>query len=83
MTTAAIKKKLHNYLEIADSKKLKAIYTMVEDDINESMMEEYTPEYKAELDSRLAEYREGKSKTVTPAELKKRTQKLMRQGKKK
>jgi hypothetical protein len=34
MTTAAIREKLVRYLQVADEKKLKAIYTMVEDDIN-------------------------------------------------
>lgn len=34
MTTTAIKEKLINYLKIADDKKVKAIYTMVEDEIN-------------------------------------------------
>lgn len=34
MTTTAIREKLVSYLLIADEKKVKAIYTMVEDDIN-------------------------------------------------
>lgn len=34
MTTAAIRQKLTTYLQSADEKKLKAIYTMVEDEIN-------------------------------------------------
>ena len=33
MTTTAIRKKLADYLKIADDKKVKAIYTMVEDEI--------------------------------------------------
>ena len=30
MTTAAIREKLHEYINIADDKKVEAIYTMVE-----------------------------------------------------
>lgn len=34
MSTNTIREKLADYLQVADEKKLKAIYTMVEDDIN-------------------------------------------------
>ncbi len=34
MTTAAIREKLVSYLQTADEKKIKAIYTMVADEIN-------------------------------------------------
>jgi len=33
MTTATIRKKLHDYINIADDKKVEAIYTIVEDDL--------------------------------------------------
>lgn len=35
MTTAVIRKKLHNFIDTADDKKVKAIYNMVEDEITE------------------------------------------------
>ena len=35
MITTAIRKKLLNYLESADEKKVKAVYTIFEDEINE------------------------------------------------
>jgi hypothetical protein len=35
MTTAAIREKLSTYIQIADDKKLKAVYTLLEDDIQE------------------------------------------------
>ncbi len=33
LNTTHIKEQLHSYLEVVDDKKLKAIYTMVEDEI--------------------------------------------------
>jgi hypothetical protein len=72
MDTSAIRQQLHNYLEIADDKKLKAIYVMVEDEIKESIVE-YSKELKAELDRRVEYYLNG-GKMVTPAEINKRLQ---------
>lgn len=72
MSSATIKEQLHNYLEIADDKKLKAIYTMVEDEIREFTVE-YSDEFKAELDRRVNHYLNG-GKMVTPAEMNKRLQ---------
>ncbi|MGJ7030900.1 hypothetical protein [Niabella hirudinis] len=58
MKTATIKEELHNYLEIADDKKLKAIYVMVEGEIRENSIE-YTEDFKEELDNRLEHYLKG------------------------
>lgn len=44
MTNTAIRQKLHNYLEIADDKKLEAIYTIMENEIEESSIT-YTDEF--------------------------------------
>jgi len=76
MSTAQIRQKLHNYLETANDKKVKAIYTMMEEEIEQSMVE-YNEELKQELDSRYGNYREGKSEMVTEAESKKRISKLL------
>lgn len=35
MTTAAIRRKLYEYIRTADAKKVSAIFTLVEDEINE------------------------------------------------
>lgn len=58
MNTATIRQHLHNYLDIANDKKLKAIYVMVEDELKETMTD-YTEELKAELDQRVAYYLNG------------------------
>ncbi len=81
MNTAAIRQKLHNYLEVANDKKIKAIYTMVEEAIEE-VSEAYTEEFKAELDRRHKAYKNGSEKAITAAESKKRIQKLMKNARK-
>jgi hypothetical protein len=39
MTTSSIRQRLHNYLELADYKKVKAMYTILEEDIEEFSVE--------------------------------------------
>ena len=81
MNTTAIRQQLHNYLEVAKDKKLKAIYTMIEEEIKESAVE-YTDEFKAELDRRYADYKSGKAKMVTAEESHKRIQKILKASRK-
>lgn len=79
MNATNIREQLHGYLEIADDKKVKAIYTMVEDEIRETIIE-YTPEYKRELDNRANDYLNG-GKMVSPDEMKKRLQSVRKKRK--
>ena len=53
MSTSEIRQKLHNYLEVQDDKKVKALYTIVEEEIEKSKVE-YTNDFKKELDRRYA-----------------------------
>ncbi len=82
MNTTAIRQKLHSYLEIADDKKVKAIYAIMENDIEESAVD-YTDEFKAELDKHYADYKTGKAKMITAEESKKRIQKILKSARKK
>lgn len=82
MSTSAIRQKLHSYLEVAEDKKVKALYVMMEEEIEESAVE-YTEEFKKELDRRYADYKSGKAKMVTAAESKRRIQKILKSGLKK
>jgi putative addiction module component (TIGR02574 family) len=81
MDTAVIRQWLHNFLEVANDKKVKAIYTMVEEAIEDESVE-YTDDFKAELDRRYAAYKDGSEKPVTAIESKKRIQKLLKSARK-
>lgn len=74
MNTVTIKEQLHNYLEIAGDKKLKALYVMVEDEIIETSVI-YSEEFKRDLDKRVNQYLCG-AKMVTPSEMNKRLQRI-------
>jgi len=75
MTTAAIRAKLADYIQIADEKKLKAIYVMVEDEIIDAEPINYTPALRSKFDRRVAHYLEG-GKMVTPTDMSKRLQNI-------
>ena len=81
MKTTQIRQRLHNYLEIASDKKVKAIYTMIEDELksDESI---WTNELKEEIDSRYQQLNEGKVKSVSAAASKKRIAQLLKSVKK-
>jgi len=82
MSTITLRQKLHSYFEIANDKKVKAIYAIMEKDIEQSAME-YTPEIKKELDNRYTEYKNGKAKIVTAEESRKKIQKILKSANKK
>jgi hypothetical protein len=70
MTTTAIRKKLEEYLKTADDKKIKAIYTIVEDEI-ETLANEPDTAFIKELKKRSKAFTEGKGKEYTWEETKK------------
>jgi len=76
MTLNTIRKKLFNYLEHARDSKIKAIYTLVEDDI-ENAGSVYIEEFKNELNKRHDQYKNGKSKPITSSESKARISNLL------
>ncbi len=63
MRTTQIKQQLHDYIDSAEDKKLKAIYTLVEDDLTDEFA--LTAEQKKELDRRYDNYQNGIGKTYT------------------
>lgn len=58
MTTLAIRKKLSDYLQIADDKKVKAMYALLEDDIKQ-FENVSIEEYNKEIDEALVEANTG------------------------
>ncbi|TSJ40341.1 addiction module protein [Mucilaginibacter corticis] len=70
MTTAVIREKLHDFIDIADEKKLEAIYSMIEDGVMENVGIWEDEEFLNELDRRMDELESGKVKGVTLEELK-------------
>ena len=77
MSTVLIRQKLHSYLEVANDRKIKAIYAIMENEIEQSVLE-YTDEVKNELDKRYAEYKSGKSKTISSEESTKRIKNIIK-----
>ncbi len=69
MKTTEFKQKLHDYIEMADEKKIKAIYAIVEDDIEETYNYWENKNFVAELDRRTKEYENGKAKVYSLDEL--------------
>jgi hypothetical protein len=66
MTFALIKEKLHEYIENADEKKVQAIYTLVENEIEHTYS--YSPEELNMLHERAGKYLKGEGTTYTVEE---------------
>lgn len=81
MTTASIRKKLADYMQVADDKKVKAIYALFEDEIEQEEIE-YTDEFKKELDRRYDYYKNG-GKMINATEAEKQIRKILQPGKRK
>lgn len=76
MDIGKMRQQLQSYLAVVNDKKVKALYTMMEGNIKESVID-YTDELKAELDSSYASYKNGKAKMITAAESKKAINKIL------
>jgi len=59
MTTAAIRERLYDYIRVADDKKVKAIYALLEDQIVPKSHWSEDEEFVAELDERVRRYEAG------------------------
>ncbi|MEP7237291.1 MAG: hypothetical protein ABI685_05490 [Ferruginibacter sp.] len=58
MTTVAIRKKLVDYMKVADDKKIKAMYALLEDDIEQDGRISIE-QYNKEIDEAMAEIKRG------------------------
>jgi hypothetical protein len=69
MTTTAVREKLYDYIRVADEKKVKAIYMMLEDEITEELEWWKDKAFVKELDSRYKAWASGKEKGYTRSEV--------------
>lgn len=76
MTTADIREKLYEYIRIADDEKVKAIYTILEDEITEDLEWWKDKGFMHELDQRYNDYKGGKTETYDLAEVEASIQQL-------
>ena len=77
MSTADIRQKLHNYIETAQDKKVKAIFAMVEEEIEENYSHWKDELFLAELTRSEKNYLKGKTRTYTIEESITRTKKSL------
>lgn len=66
METSAIRNKLHEYIDTADERKLQAIYTILEDEIEDSHI--FSEEEIALFHERRNKHLSGESKSYTVEE---------------
>jgi len=66
MEPSSLKQKLHHYIDIADEKKLQAIYTILEDEIEGDYF--YSQEEIKEFYDRRQKHLSGESKSYTVEE---------------
>jgi len=70
MTTTAKRERLYDYLRIADDKKIKAIYTLLEDQIVPAGDWSENEDCMAELNDRVKRWEEGVDPIFSLAEIK-------------
>ena len=64
MTTAAIRKKLMTYIADADDRKVKAIFTLVENEIKQEEVFKLSDEQMMIVEEERAKYVSGKEKAI-------------------
>ena len=70
-----VRQKLHRFIDSIEDKKAEAMYSLFENEIEEGE-EEYTDEFKAELDRRYKDFKSG-ANMVTAEEAKDRIDKIL------
>ncbi|WP_299290239.1 hypothetical protein [uncultured Mucilaginibacter sp.] len=80
METSEIKKKLHDYIEFVAEEKLKAIYIVLESDIESVYNHQNDPRFVAETESRTKKPEAGTEKENTWQEAKAKAMKRIVEG---
>ena len=81
MSASDIREKLANYLQVADEEKLKAMYIMLEDEIN-TPLNDWEESFTQEMERRSKSFAEGIAKTYSWEETKKAAKKSLESKKK-
>ena len=69
MTALAIREKLYDFIRVADDKKVKAIYMMLEDNIVEELEWWNDIQFTQDLDKRYEDWKTGKDKGYSMEEV--------------
>ena len=69
MSTLSIREKLYDFIRVADDKKVKAIYMILEDEIEKANEWWKNPDFTKELDNRVEALELGTDKGMSIAEL--------------
>ncbi|MFA6152244.1 MAG: hypothetical protein WC716_13040 [Chitinophagaceae bacterium] len=64
MTVSTIRQELYDYIRVAEDRKVRAIYTMLEDEIAERYDHWNDSKFTGQIEERSAEYKSGKVKGV-------------------
>lgn len=80
MTATAIRRRLFEYIRFADEKKVKAIYAILEQEINEKH-DIWTEELAKEMDRRASEIESGKVKGIAWKDVKAHAKALLKKRK--
>lgn len=75
MTTKDIRKKLHDYIDSASDKKVKAFYTIIEEEVTDDYDLLEDPSFLAEMDRRYENYKANPDAAKTWDEVKKSARK--------
>jgi hypothetical protein len=81
MTINTIRHKLYDYIRVADDKKIKAIYTMLEDEITHEVEWWKNNVFTNELDQRYAKWQSGKVAAFTLTQMDKTFEQLKKKRK--
>ncbi len=79
MAVSKQRRSLFNYIRFADDKKVKALYTLVENEISEKE-NQWTKEYSKELERRKSELIKDVKKGVTRKQVQDKLHKLLKNG---
>ncbi|MBD0287032.1 MAG: hypothetical protein ICV53_12980 [Flavisolibacter sp.] len=69
MTIETVRERLYDYIRVADDKKIRAIYMILEDEITEELEWWKDNAFIKELDSRYSDWTSGKEKSYTRKEI--------------